>query len=212
MVNKLKTIILVLIITLGAFIGGCSTTKDIDINNYNEYYNIENRTTDELLPEAFIYYSSVPRTPEWANKDVIEAFDKLPDSVKELYLKRKCKIIIIDETLNELDIAGSYYPFYNDIYIKKCVNNLDMTLYHEVGHFFDYKYYKYYSLSDSKEFQAIFYEERYNFKTNHSELWYFQETSREYFAQAFAEYILNSKRLQKNCPETYDFINYYINK
>ena len=87
-----------------------------------------------------------------------------------------------------------------------------MTLYHEVGHFFDYKYYKYYSLSDSKEFQAIFYEERYNFKTNHSELWYFQETSREYFAQAFAEYILNPKRLQKNCPETYEFINYYINK
>ena len=154
MVNKLKTIILVLIITLGAFIGGCSTTKDIDINNYNEYYNIENRTTDELLPEAFIYYSSVPRTPEWANKDVIEAFDKLPDSVKELYLKRKCKIIIIDETLNELDIAGSYYPFYNDIYIKKCVNNLDMTLYHEIGHFFDYKYYKYYRYKNYETYEA----------------------------------------------------------
>lgn len=79
---------------------------------------------------------------------------------------------------------------------------------HEVGHAWDY--YKG-LLSESKEFKAIFKEEKYKFNDldaigdgHHI------SNSTEYFAEAFSNYIKAPNSLKKSAPKTYNFIKNHI--
>ena len=47
---------------------------------------------------------------------------------------------------------------------------------------------------------------RHNFKAEDN-LEYYISTPREYFASAFAEYMLNPERLKRNTPRTYEYID-----
>jgi hypothetical protein len=175
----------------------------------SETYDIVNKSTNDNIPESFIH--GIIRSPEKAQIKVVDSMEFLPDKVLDLYESSNCKIIIIDDKKNNMDYDGRYYPFLNNIYVKKNSALLDLTLYHEIGHMYDFKYYTFKCLSESDEFMDIFESERMNFKTFHSDLDYFRASHEEYFAQAFAEFVKHPRRLKRYCPRTYDYINKYVN-
>ena len=191
----------------------CTSTTNIELEDkyiqLSETYNIVNKSTDNNIPESILH--GLTRSPERAQIKVVDSMEFLPDKVLDLYESSNCKIIIIDDKKTNLDYDGRYYPVMNNIYVKKNSSLLDATVYHEIGHMYDYKYYTFRCLSETDEFMDIFESERMNFKTSHSEIEYFRASHEEYFAQAFAEFIKHPRRLKRYCPRTYDYINRYVN-
>ena len=190
----------------------CTASKTESKDEYtqlSETYDIVNKSTNDNIPESLIH--GIIRSPEKAQIKVVDSMEFLPDKVLDLYESSNCKIIIIDDKKSNMGYDGRYYPFLNNIYVKKNSALLDLTLYHEIGHMYDFKYYTFKCLSESDEFMDIFESERMNFKTFHSDLDYFRASPEEYFAQAFAEYVKHPRRLKRYCPRTYDYINKYVN-
>ena len=85
---------------------------------------------------------------------------------------------------------------------------MERTVYHEYGHFLD----SIYSITESENFRQIFSEEKQIYFEKVEEREYIISCENEYFAGAFAEYILNGKRLKKYCPKTYDIINFFAER
>lgn len=212
--KKLKNKLIAIVMTLGMFMTACTTTvKTSSVENYveyNEQNNIINQSTNSNILES--YAAGIIRTPSNAAKKTARAFDELPPRIKNLYKYTRGSITIIDDTIDNMHFAGKYIPLRNDILIKKNARHLKMTLFHEIGHMLDFKYYPgAIILSKSRTFKDIYKEEKSNFRTDHSELEYFIADSTEYFAQAFAEYLLKPERLQERCPKTYEYIDYRVN-
>lgn len=186
----------------------CTPSKD-EYTQLSETYNIVNKSTNNNIPESLTH--GIIRSPEKAQIKVVDSMEFLPDKVLDLYESSNCKITIIDDKKSNMDYDGRYYPFLNNIYVKKNSSLLESTVYHEIGHMYDFKYYTFKCLSETDEFIDIFESEKMNFKTSHSEIEYFRASHEEYFAQAFAEFIKHPRRLKRYCPRTYDYINKYVN-
>lgn len=77
------------------------------------------------------------------------------------------------------------------------------TAIHEVGHSYD-EYAG--NISSSEEFQKIFKEEQ----KESGLIEQMRKDSREYFAEAFAYYFMEQKRLKELAPLTYQFMNSFI--
>lgn len=209
---KFKKIFATILAVSMLFTTACTPSKTESKDEYaqlSETYNIVNKSTNNNIPEAFMH--GIIRSPEKAQDKVVDSMEFLPDKVLDLYESSNCKIIIIDDKKTNLDYDGRYFPFFNDIYVKKNSSLLDATVYHEIGHMYDFKYYTFKNLSETDEFMDIYESEKMNFKTSHSEIEYFRASNKEYFAQAFAEYVKHPRRLKRYCPRTYDYINKYVN-
>ena len=90
--------------------------------------------------------------------------------------------------------------WYETYYHKDTVS----TLYHEMGH---YTYYLY-SLNE-EDIEKIKEEESLIEVTGDK---YCKTSEKEYFAEAFCEYITNPNELSENCPQTYKFIDNLLNQ
>lgn len=90
---------------------------------------------------------------------------------------------------------------------KECSINIgtkDSTaVLHEMGHFIDYVsgY-----LSDTEEYKGIWGSEVEAFKSFHYTADENTNTANEYFAESFQVYVESPSELQKNCPQSYDYI------
>lgn len=90
---------------------------------------------------------------------------------------------------------------------KECSINIgtrDSTaVLHEMGHFIDYVsgY-----LSDTEEYKSIWGSEVEAFKSFHYTADENTNTANEYFAESFQVYVESPSELQKNCPQSYDYI------
>lgn len=90
---------------------------------------------------------------------------------------------------------------------KECSINIgtkDATsVLHEIGHFIDYVcgY-----LSDTEEYKSIWGSEIEAFKSFHYTAEENTNTANEYFAESFQVYVESPSELQKNCPQSYDYI------
>ena len=190
----------------------CTASKTESKDEYtqlSETYDIVNKSTNDNIPESLIH--GIIRSPEKAQIKVVDSMEFLPDKVLDLYESSDCKIIIKDDKKSNMGYDGRFYPFLNNIYVKKNSALLDLTLYHEIGHMYDFRYYTFKCLSESDEFMDIFESERMNFKTFHSDLDYLRASPEEYFAQAFADFVKHPRRVKRYCPRTYDYINKYVN-
>ena len=78
------------------------------------------------------------------------------------------------------------------------------TMYHECGHVLDNELHIK-DISGTEEFKKIYEEEKDYFVVDNN-YDYFISTEAEYFASAFAEYMLKPSRLKLNTPKTYEFI------
>lgn len=90
---------------------------------------------------------------------------------------------------------------------KECSINIgtkDATaVLHEMGHFVDYvsEY-----LSNTEEYKSIWGSEVEAFKSFHYTADENINTANEYFAESFQVYVESPSELQKNCPQSYDYI------
>lgn len=143
---------------------------------------------------------------------VWNAYDKLPENVKELVKEEKYKIYVVDELKSnnaEYITLGRTYSAFRIIKISNINLRVERTTLHEYGHVIDDKLAIRF-VSESKEFKDIYLNEKENFAVddNHE---YFTSSELEYFASAFAEYILDPERLKENTPRTYEFMENCIN-
>ena len=152
----------------------------------------------------------------YTNGEVYErvwnAYDKLPEKVKELVEEENYKIYVVDELESDIDgyiTLGKTYFGFKTIKISNIDLYVERTTLHEYGHVLDDELAIRF-ISESEEFMDIYLSEKENFAVddNHE---YFTSTELEYFASAFAEYILNPERLKENTPRTYEFIENCIN-
>lgn len=139
---------------------------------------------------------------------VEKAYDELPFNVKKMLEDNEYRIYIVEEIDNNELIVGQTIYNCRIILIKDRYSGVEKTLFHECGHVVDDEGALTF-LSSSDEFMEIYEEERYYFKAEDN--WeYYISTPKEYFASAFAEYMLNPERLKENTPKTYEYIHRHI--
>lgn len=138
--------------------------------------------------------------------EVCEAYDQLPDKVKDIMDEEGYQVYVVDVIDNKAEgmLLGRTYYGYKVIKILNRNYFVERTVLHEYGHALD-KALKFNHISKTDEFKQIYLNEKANFKVDENRDYYVEDIT-EYFAQAFAEYIQNPQRLQDNTPETYTFI------
>lgn len=161
-----------------------------------------------------IFKSTIPGRIMMYNKEtydegnvyeaVWDVYGKLPHKVKEMLQDNNYRIHVVDSIEDNPNITGITYYGPRIIAIKNDMFYVSRTMFHECGHVLDDKSHITY-ISGTKEFKKIYEEEKDYFVVDNN-YDYFISTEPEYFASAFAEYMLNPHRLKVNTPKTYEFI------
>jgi hypothetical protein len=136
----------------------------------------------------------------------------LPAKIKRIFFNNNYKIRI--EQHVSFGKAAGQCNYNKRLILISChgdytVNTIDNTVCHELGHMIDYSYKTHKFISDSPQFKAIYNKEKLGFNVDY--LYdYVTRDSKEYFAQAFSEYIRNPWTLKSCSPKTYEFMKNYI--
>lgn len=170
-----------------------------------------------LFPVVYwylIFKSTIPGRIMMYDKETYEegnvyeavwaVYSKLPHKVKEMLQDNNYRIHVVDSIQNNPNITGITYYGPRIIEIKNDMFYVSRTMYHECGHVLDNELHIKY-ISETEEFKKIYEEEKDYFVVDNN-YDYFISTESEYFASAFAEYMINSYRLKVNTPKTYEFI------
>ena len=189
------------------------------VNDYAEYMNAcalycsaDNRhyydhCCEEPLCDFFMYMDTRP-----LSEDITNAYNSLPESVKKLMADMDCTLDEVD-ALDRPTVLGVFRhnanTDYTAIEIKRGIEGQDSTTYHEFGHLLDYGYNEVFE-SESSYFVDIYNEEKDNFVVDDN-YDYYVSSPKEYFAQAFAEYMMNPDRLYENTPFTYFYVDNVVN-
>ena len=139
----------------------------------------------------------------------------IPNWLKEKYINSGWNLVISGIPLKtrfgySVSIAGITDYEAKTIYVDNRKSPVNRgTISHEIGHFVD-GVYNFPSLTN--EFKELFQKEKNNFiytgavGDNHE-----KSNSMEYFASVFQDMITHNDRVKSQIPETYNFINHYIN-
>lgn len=170
-----------------------------------------------LFPVVYwylIFKSTIPGRIMMYDKETYEegnvyeavwaVYSKLPHKVKEMLQDNNYRIHVVDSIQNNPNITGITYYGPRIIEIKNDMFYVSRTMYHECGHVLDNELHIKY-ISGTEEFKKIYEEEKDYFVVDNN-YDYFISTEAEYFASAFAEYMLKPSRLKLNTPKTYEFI------
>lgn len=103
------------------------------------------------------------------------------------------------------------------IWLENNKKSIDISLYHELGHVFDFIH-KFYS-RENEEWNNAYEKEKELFlkykkkqQPKLIEIWQNAISNKtEYFAEVFSEYIKNSDMLKKECPESFSLMENYLN-
>ena len=153
-----------------------------------------------------VYENGMTYTVAW------NAYDELPEVLKDKYEAMDYEMVIVDEIGNSDYgvIVGRIMHGPRTIMIKDEAGLARRTVFHEFGHLLDYRQLMI-DYSSTNEFKVIYEEEKENFETNYGGYEYAISTKEEYFASAFAEYMINPDRLKSNTPRTYNYIEKCLN-
>lgn len=169
-----------------------------------------------LLSSQILYNSTIPGKISMYGETIYtngvvydkvwNAYAKVPDKVKLMLQDNKYRIYIVDIIDNNANILGQTTYAVKLIKIRDLNCDVETTLMHECGHVLDDESHILF-ISWTKEFKDIFAEEKdafyYVVDDNYE---YYITNEKEYFAQAFAEFILNPEKLNFYTPKTYKFI------
>ncbi|QWI73150.1 hypothetical protein ER45_029910 (plasmid) [Bacillus mycoides] len=156
-------------------------------------------------------------------KDLAQTLPNVKDG-KELFKKLIVAGVTIklqDHPINlkDLKVAGSFNVDTKELQIDLTKqSDIENTFIHELGHAIDYKLLNTISQNNTA-FQNIFSQEkqaytkvfRFDIDKLYPDLTT-QEKSGEYFADAFAKFVLEPERLKQVTPQTYQFIKNNISK
>ena len=106
--------------------------------------------------------------------------------------------------------AGLFSSSRGYIYVDNSTSmDLTYVVSHELGHFVDLLGY---NASSATEFQDIYNSERLNLAPRYSGNYnYYTSDIREYFAECFSQYLLNSGTLAANNPRSYEYVGRIYN-
>ena len=162
------------------------------------------------LPEIILMKNENVHNEGIVYEKVWDAYDKLPDNVKEMLDDESYSIYVVDpleSTVEGYITLGRTFFRFGVIQIANTDIWVERTTFHEVGHVIDNESAIYY-ISSSKEFKDIYQEEKDAFKYVTADNYeYFVSSELEYFAQAFSEYMMNPEGLKMFTPRTYKFID-----
>jgi diphthamide synthase subunit DPH2 len=162
------------------------------------------------LPEIILMKNENVHNEGIVYEKVWEAYDKLPDNVKEMLDDESYSIYVVDplESIVEgyITLGKTFFRF-GVIQISNTDIWVERTTLHEIGHVIDDES-AFTFISRSNKFKEIYQEEkdafRYVVVDNYE---YCVSSELEYFAQAFSEYIINPEGLKMFTPRTYEFID-----
>ncbi|EMH2710092.1 hypothetical protein SI855_002849 [Clostridioides difficile] len=205
MINKRKFTIKIIVVTV--LLSLCSTFKS-DAYRDNEIKGLE---IGHLRNEAFDYSTFIQF--DGVNYDrqfkLYKYLNVIPEKLIESFIENDMKIEITNRSLQERFLSDSPLAgvfFENTIYLSNTQDWAEQSLIHEFGHFVD-------RISNDDNFFDIYIEEKNNLILDkNKDINYYLKSQHEYFAQVFEEYLLNPKRLLKNNPKTYKYIEFCINR
>lgn len=162
----------------------------------NYYFTIVNDNVSEAcVNEVISYVNMIP-------EDLVGSLGYYTMTVTNSY----------DGTGLNSSISGITRNKSSEIFIRATSSSFKYTVIHEIAHALDYSCGAGGYLSNNEEFQAIYQNEKDSFKSTvrinydgHG-----VSTSKEYFADAFQEYIVSPEQLKANTPQTYEFFNTYF--
>lgn len=182
-----------------------------DQNKVSETKNPESTEVEETSTKTYPNFVEVIGVSEDYVDKVLSNYYRIPEIVRNKFEDFGGVLSITNENLGE--------KFFNDSNkrivavtsykgsSKECSINIgtkDSTaVLHEMGHFVDYVcgY-----LSETEEYKSIWGSEVEAFKSFHYTADENTNTANEYFAESFQVYIESPSELQKNCPQSYDYI------
>ena len=141
-----------------------------------------------------------------------KAFESLPEKLQQQFLREKWKIRISNEKLTRDFTYGLCSSFKRRIFIRSSSPELVKTIWHEFGHYLDYKEF---FVSHKIFFKTIFNKERMkirNLYDNIEEFEYGISNSEEFFAEIFALYMMNSEVLKKCAYESFNIISEVVER
>jgi len=175
------------------------------------------KPTEPIQPEP----KEVPVEVEHIeNEEIKNAYNRLPDTVKTLFKDLDCELLEVDTiydhfSIPRLEFVGMFTYSNEGCGIQIDVEplwftklDIEGTTFHEFGHMIDYGYNREYESGDV-EFTDIYYDEKDYFVTDNNYAYATSNTT-EYFADSFAEYMMNPQRLKDNTPRTYAYIDYVV--
>ena len=186
------------------------------INNEKEKMcglSIEDVYKKIMIQEEVIREIIMTRYNEEHPVSLDDIYKELPETVKRLFVSTDCTLTEVEDIEDAPTASGVFMHsdvvHYYAIEIKRNTSfKKENVVYHEFGHLLDYGY------DESFKSQSDIFVEIYNTEKDHfvvdCNYEYATSTPREYFAEAFAEYMTNPDRLRDNTPMTYDYIEHVL--
>lgn len=185
------------------------------MSNQNKSDNKDNLSISSESDEVPLLYSEYIKTEGNISDDIFSYLDlrlqSIPENLLLSYFNQGGTILLTDK-----DISKTYYSDYNFgniiglhdarkniIFISNSKNAIDNALIHEFGHVLD-------SLSNwdsmNKYFLNVFNQEKDSFEVESTDNHY-KSNEREFFAEVFQEYILNTDRCKLSAPKAFEFVD-----
>ena len=181
--------------------------------NFNSNTFFIKKTDYSLIKQQKNIYTNFIKTDGQIKEQYINLantyWNKIPLKVRKKFVDNNWNIYVTDKNLakeynNSSGIINGI-TIYNkkEIHIQNTFEAISKSLIHEVGHFFD----DYNRITISDSFNTI-YQKEYEkfFQTYHTNKEYAKSDIKEYFAEAFVQYIITPTLLKENTKETFDYI------
>lgn len=148
-----------------------------------------------------------PHSTELFKRNIAKALEKLPTCLKN----RKVKLYIyMNDTYKYIEdkstVAGCFWEVLNRITVNGDYNAKTVmhVILHEYGHYFDTFTNK--EFSNTYIFENIRKQEMSHCMNRPTAYNHLKDT-REYFAESFADYLMDPVALQKEAPNTYEYMH-----
>ncbi len=157
-----------------------------------------------ILPEYLKIGTDVTETQIF---EILRGWNNIPNGLKERFLQQGWKICLTNSREWRNDEHGRYVAGFitnksEEILIKASLKDLDMTLYHEFGHYM-------YILSYNgfiRNFYNVYLKEKNIYFSIYNDD-YGISNAEEYFAQIFAHYIKHPEQIKSKLPKSFDIID-----
>jgi len=141
-----------------------------------------------------------------------KAFKYLPQKLQKQFLREKWKIRISNEKLTRDSTYGLCSSFDRKIFIRSSSPDLIKTIWHEFGHYLDFKEF---FTSHKGFFKIVFNKEKMSIRNlydSNEEFEYGISNSEEYFAEIFALYMKNAEALKRCAYASFNIISEVVRR
>lgn len=192
---------------------------DVQYKNTSLYWYVNMWLSGKIFNRNIINIPDFIEFESWVIDEQIKctilAFNKLPVKIKQNFLKDEWKIHISDRKIIEVksdSIDGLCSSFYKKIFIRSSSSDIRRTLFHEFGHYIDFKEN---NISETDLVYKSFINEKVYFKRmycNKQMYNYAVSSVEEYFAELFVNYFMHRDKLRCVVPRSFDIFDKILKK